>query len=102
MEAQSGLMDLGCFNHLVMLTSFLMVGENNQDAVMEELLLWLAILVRRAEVDHLTGTKTRDSNLDEIKLSTFQCSLKKIRINLAMVQISSFIPVTPSRHHDSR
>jgi hypothetical protein len=24
-----------------------MVGENNQDAVMEELLLWLAILVRQ-------------------------------------------------------
>jgi hypothetical protein len=39
MEAQSGLMGLGCFNHLVMLISFQMVDENSQDAVMEELLL---------------------------------------------------------------
>jgi hypothetical protein len=54
-----------------------MVDENSQDAVMEELLLWLAILVRIAEVDHLTGTKTRDSNLDEIKLSTLRYPLKK-------------------------
>jgi len=39
-------MDLVYFSHLAMLTSFQMVGKNSQDAVMEEHLLWSAILVR--------------------------------------------------------